>query len=75
MISASGEVGVSVMVKLCQRVLDEKGMANKCAGTNFKGKGDRIIYRGVKLLVLFIKIIERVLERIRELINIVIQFR
>ena len=38
MISASGEVGASVMVELCQRVLDGKGMANKCAGTNFQGK-------------------------------------
>ena len=29
MISASGEVGVSVMVELCQRVLDGKGMQDK----------------------------------------------
>ena len=30
MISAGGEVGVSVMVKLCQRVLDCKGMPDVC---------------------------------------------
>ena len=29
MISASGEVGVSVMVELCQRVLDGKGMPDE----------------------------------------------
>ena len=29
MISASGEVGVSVMVEICQRVLDGKGMPDK----------------------------------------------
>ena len=29
MISAGGEVGVSAMVELCQRVLDEKGMPNE----------------------------------------------
>ena len=29
MISASGEVGVSMMVELCQRVLHEKGMPDK----------------------------------------------
>ena len=29
MISASGEVGVSMMVELCQRVLDGKGMPNE----------------------------------------------
>ena len=28
-ISASGEVGVSVMVELCQRVLDGKGMPDE----------------------------------------------
>ena len=35
MISASGEVGISVKKELCQCLLDEKGMPNKCAGTNF----------------------------------------
>ena len=29
MISASGEVGVSMIVELCQRVLDRKGMLDK----------------------------------------------
>ena len=29
MISASGEVGVSMIVELCQRVLDGKGMLDK----------------------------------------------
>ena len=49
-------------------------MANKCAGTNFQGKGkvrNCNTYRGVKLLAHPVKIVERVLERrIRELVNI-----
>ena len=78
MISACGEVGVCVMVKLYQGVLDGKGMPDKCQ-TNvlvpiFKGKGDVSncnTYRGVKLLELAMKIVERLLEkRIRELVNI-----
>ena len=65
MIFASLEVRVSVIVELCQRVLDKKGMANKCAGTNFQGKDVRncSTYRGVKLLELAMKIVERVLEK------------
>ena len=44
MISASGKVGFSMMVELCQHVLDGKEMPDewqtkKCAGTNFQGKG------------------------------------
>ena len=78
MISASGEVGVSVMVDLCQRVLDGKGMPDEWQ-TNvvvpiFKRKGDVSncnTYRGVKLLEHAMKIVESVLERtIRELVNI-----
>ena len=40
MLSASGKVGISLMVKLCLRMLDETGMANKCANrpTNFQWK-------------------------------------
>ena len=44
MISASKEVGVSVMVELCQRVLDEKRMPDEWQTSVlvpiFKGKGD-----------------------------------
>ena len=44
MISVSGEVGVSVMVELCQRVLDGKGMSDEWQTSVlvpiFKGKGD-----------------------------------
>ena len=78
MISAGGEVGVSVMVELCQRVLDGKGMPDEWQ-TNVlvpisKGKGDVRncnTYRGVKLLEHAMNMIERVLERrIRELVNI-----
>ena len=29
MISASGDVGIRVMVELCQRILDEKGMPHE----------------------------------------------
>ena len=57
MISANGEVGVSVMVELCQRVLDGKGMPDEWQTsvlvTIFKVKGDVrscSTSRGVKLL-------------------------
>ena len=44
MISASVEVGASVMVELCQRVLDGKGMPDEWQTSVlvpiFKGKGD-----------------------------------
>ena len=70
MIYVSGEVGVNVMVELCQRVLDGKGMPDKWHTSVlvpiFKGKGDVKncnTYRGVKLLEHTMKIVERVLER------------
>ena len=54
MISASGEVGDSVMVELCQRVLDRKGMPDEWQTSVlvsiFKEKGDVRncnTYRGV----------------------------
>ena len=69
MISDDGEVGVSMMVDLCQRVLDGKGMPNKWPASVlvpiFKGKGDVRncnTYRGVKLLEHTMKIVKRVLE-------------
>ena len=37
MISASGEIGIDVMVELCQSVLDGRGMPDECCGTNFQG--------------------------------------
>ena len=77
MISASGEVGVSVMVELCKHVLDGKGMPDEWQTIVlvpiFKGKEsfrNCNTYKGVKLLEHAMKIIERVQERIRELINI-----
>ena len=77
MISAS-EVGISVIVELCQRVLDGKGTPDKWQTSVlvpiFNGKGDERncnTYRGVKLSKHARKIVERVLERrIRELVNI-----
>ena len=43
MISASGEVGISVMVELCQRVLDGKEMPDEWQTSVlvliFKGRG------------------------------------
>ena len=69
MISASG-VGVRVMVKLCQRVLNGKEIPDEWQTSVlipiFKGKGDLrncTTYRGVKLLEHAMKIVERVLER------------
>ena len=83
MIGTSGEIGVKVMMELCQRVLDGRGMPDEwktsvMSGKQFvpifKGKGDVMScgsYRGVKLLEHAMKIVERVLERrIRTLINL-----
>ena len=78
MIVASGKIGVEVMMELCQRVLDDRGMPDEWK-TNvivpiFKGNGDVKScgsYRGVKLLEHAMKIVERVLERrIRMLVNL-----
>ena len=78
MISARGEKGVSVMVELCKRVLDRKGMPDEWQTSVlvsiFKGKGDVrncSTYREVKLLEHAMKIVERVLQIwIREIVNI-----
>ena len=56
MIARSGEIGIGVMVELCQGVLHERGMPDDWVLSVvliFKGKGDAmscIAYRGVKLL-------------------------
>ena len=57
MVVASGEIGVKVMIGLCQRVLDGRGMPDEWKTSVivliFKGKGDVMScgsYRGVKLL-------------------------
>ena len=71
------EVRVSVMMELCQCVLDGKGMPDKWQ-TNvlvliFTRKCDVRIctaYRGVELLEHAIKIDRRVLERIRKSVNV-----
>ena len=78
MIVASGEIGVKVMMELCQRVLDGRGMPDEWKTSVivpiFKGKGDVMScgsYRGVKLLEHAMKIVERVLERrIRTLVDL-----
>ena len=70
MIDASGEIGVKVMMKLCQGVLDGRGMPDEWKTSVivpiFKGKGDVMscgLYRGVKLVEYAMKTVERVLER------------
>ena len=71
MISAGGEVEISVRMELCQYVLNGKGMPDE-GQTNVlvpisKGKGDIRycnVYRRVKVLEHAMKIIKRVLERI-----------
>ena len=76
MIVASSEIGVNVMMELCQRVLDGRALPDEwktsAAVPIFKEKGDVVncgSYRGVKLLEYAMKIVERVLERrIRTLI-------
>ena len=78
MINASGEVGISVMIELCQRVLDGRRMPEEWKTSVvipiFKGKGDVMscgAYRGVKLLEHGMKIVERVLEkRMRLLVSL-----
>ena len=69
MIIASGESGVKVMMKLCHRVLDSRGMPDEWK-TNaiepiFKEKCDVIscrLYKGVKLLQHAIKILKSARE-------------
>ena len=78
MISASGEVWISAMIELCQRLLDEKGMPDewqtRALVSIFMEKRDVRncnTCRGVKLLKHAMKIVERVLERrLRELVYI-----
>ena len=69
-IMASGKFGVGVIKKLCQKILDGKGMPEEWKTSVvvpiFKGKGDVMdcgAYRGVKLLEHAMKIVERVLEK------------
>ena len=78
MMDASCKIGVKVMMELCQRVLDGRGIADEWKTSVivpiFKGKGDVIScgsYRRVKLLKHAMKIVERVLKsRIRTLVNL-----
>ena len=65
MISASGEVGVGVMVELCQCMLDGKGMPDQFQTSVlvpiFKEKGDVRscnTYRGIKLIEHAMKIVK-----------------
>ena len=69
MINATEKVGIDEM-KLCQRVLDEKGMLEDWKTSVmvpiYKGKGNVMncgTYRGVKLLEHGMKIIRRILEK------------
>ena len=77
MINASGKVGIDVMMKLCQGVLDGKGLLKDWKASVlvpiYKGKDvtNCRAYSGMKLLEHGIKIIERVLEkRIRALVEV-----
>ena len=78
MIRASGKVGIDVMMKLCQRVMDGEGMPDEWKTSVivpiYKGKGDALncgSYRGVKLLEHGMKVVERVLDRrIRDVVEV-----
>ena len=66
MIVASGEIGVKVMMGLCQRVLDSRGIPDEWKTGKivpiFKGKGNVMScgsYREVKVLENAMKIVER----------------
>ena len=70
MILANGDVGIRVLIELCHRILDGKGMPEDWATSVtipiFKGKGDIMncgMYMGVKLLEHAIKMVEEVLEK------------
>ena len=70
MIQASGDVGIWVLIELCQGILDGKGMpkdwATSVAIPIFIEKGDIMncgMYIGVKLLEHAKKIVEEVLEK------------
>ena len=69
-IAASGEIGIDVMVELCQCVLDGRGMPHECALSVvvqiLEEKGNAMncgAYRRVKLLEHAMKIVEKVLEK------------
>ena len=69
-IVASGEIGIKVMLDLCQRVSDSRGMFDKrkisVIEPIFKGKNDVMscgLHKGVELLEHVMKIVEGVLER------------
>ena len=75
---ASGKIGIELLMKLCQRALDGKGMP-KDWNTSvlvpiYTGKGDVTncgAYRGVKLLKHGMKIVEKILEkRIKTLVEV-----
>ena len=81
MIAVSGEIGIGVMVELCQGVLDGRGMLDEWALSVvvpiFKGKGDAMncgAYRGVKLLQHAMKMVEKVLDtfcrRLRRMVKV-----
>ena len=79
---ASGKVRIDVIIKLCQKVLDEKEIS-KIWNTSlivpiYKGKRDMTncrAYRGVKLLEHRMKIVEKIFENmIRALVVDDIQF-
>ena len=77
MTAAKGKTGINVMMDLCQRVYDCRGMPGEWRTSLmvhiFEGKDDAMgcgSYRGLKLLEYAMKIDERVLERrIQTLIN------
>ena len=78
MIVANGEIGVKMIIKLWQHVLNGRGIPDECKTSVslliFKRKNDVMScesYRGVKLLEHAMKIVKRLPERqIRTLIGL-----
>ena len=67
MILASGDVGITVVIELCHRILDRKGLPDDWSTsvviTIFKGKGHIMncgMHRGVRLLEDVMKIVEKI---------------
>ena len=70
MIAVSGEIGIDVMVDLCQGVLDGRGMPDDWVLSAllpiFKGKGDAMSCQGSVLSPLvFVIVVDMVTENVR----------
>ena len=73
MILASGDVGITVLIELCHRILDRKGLPDDWSTSVvipiFKGKGHIMkcgMHRGVRLLEDAMKIVEKIEKKFND---------